>query len=99
MGVYANWVESVIEREVGAAQPSWGFRVLTGLARAWNRVRHRPLDLKRTLLIADFEPTEEFLVEALGGLPARLLLPFPPRRPIAGIAYGQFETGTNPLAW
>src|SRR2546425_6185898 len=99
MGVYTNWVEGLIERELGTPQRSWGFGLLTGLARAWSWLWPRPLELRRTLVVADFEPGRAVLCESLGGLPARVVLPFAARAPIPGVAYGQFETGTNPLAW
>src|SRR5262245_56441651 len=95
MGVYANWVERAIESEVGTPRPGLGRRLLTALARLIPGTRS--LNLRRTLFLASFEPTREFLLEMLGGLPARVLLPFVPRRPIEGISYGQFEIGTNPL--
>src|SRR5262245_18906531 len=97
MGVYANWVERAIESEVGTPRLGLGLRLLTGRARLIPGTRS--LKLKRTLFLSDFEPTREFLMETLGGLPARVLLPFVPRRPIAGVGYGQFEIGTNPLTF
>src|SRR5262245_27424687 len=95
MGVYANWVERAIESEVGTPRSGLGLRLLTGLARLIPGTR--TLNLGRTLFLASFEPTREFLLETLGGLPARVLLPFAPRRPIDGVSYGQFEIATNPL--
>ena len=86
MGVYANWVEGLIERELGTPQRGWGFGLLTGLARAWSWVWPRPLDLRRTLVVADFEPARAVLRAALGGLPARVVLPFAARAPIPGVA-------------
>lgn len=97
MGVYATWVDEAIRRELGDSQD--GCDVLIRLARGWSRLRPQELDLRRTLVIADFEPSRGRLIETLGGLPARLVLPVLPRSPIAGVGYGRYLTDTNPLAW
>jgi glycosyltransferase involved in cell wall biosynthesis len=56
-----------------------------------------PLD--RTLIVADFEPDECDLQRLFGGAPGVQLLPAAPERPLRGVVYRRYRTGTNPIAW
>src|SRR5262245_5767370 len=96
MGVYANWIEDEVYRRVGGPRGGWSFRAAAALAKSLAPLRLVP---ERTLLLAGFEPTRDDLLSTLGGLPTRIVLPFPPRQPIAGVRYARYLPSTNPLEW
>src|SRR5437870_2324792 len=97
MGVFANWVEDAIRRELGDARG--GCAWLGRLAGVWARLRPHPLDPQRTAVLADFEPSRQQLLDKVGALPALLVLPFWPRAAIPGVRYGQYQPDSNPLIW
>src|SRR5262245_14065500 len=99
MGMYALWVENKIRREVGELRGNNGFRFLSLLARAWSWLLPRPLDPGRTVLLADFEPPVEHLVDYLGRPPAHIAMPYRPRAPLPGVRYSLWRMETNPVEW
>jgi len=81
------------------AASSPGYRRVARLAQAWSHIRRAPLDPKRTIVVADFHPPAAMLLNWLGGLPARMALPFVPDDPLPGVDYTLLNVDVNPMTW
>ena len=81
----------------GSSSPS--YRRVARVAQAWSHIRPAALDAARTMVIADFHPPVSMLLNRLGGLPARMALPFIPDDPLPGVDYSLLNLDVNPLTW
>jgi glycosyltransferase involved in cell wall biosynthesis len=96
MGLYWSWVRDRLEGKdplEGGDRP-----FLVRLRRGLSWAFPRPLRPERTIVVAEFCPSRRLLEKHLGGMPARVALPFMPDSPLAGVAYAPLEMH-NPWQW
>jgi glycosyltransferase involved in cell wall biosynthesis len=94
MGAIAAWLDERCE-----TRSTGGYRRVARLARLWSYIRPARLDPGRTVVIADFHPSRQALVDQLGGLPARMALPIIPHDSLPEVAYSLLRTDVVPMDW
>src|SRR5215831_15803315 len=86
MGAYASWF--------------WGLDMGEPPAQtAHPRLKRVRMAPEKTLLLADFEPTQEALARHFPQPPRVMVLPARPEAPVTGVSYYCFRTATNPIQW
>ena len=99
MGAFSAWFSNGLTRKHMSGWSATGYRLAAGLARLWSLVRPSLLKPKQTIVVADFHPSRQMLLECLGGLPACIALPFLPPDPIPNVRYVLLRTDVVPMDW